>query len=57
MELNEFIKETLSELIKGVSEAQKSAKDYNATINPRSYKPLNVDGLGCLVFYKFAAKL
>jgi hypothetical protein len=34
MELNEFVKETLLQIIQGVHEAQSLAKEYGATVNP-----------------------
>jgi hypothetical protein len=38
MELKEFVKETLLQVVQGVKEAQEAAKEYNAAINPLQYK-------------------
>lgn len=38
MELKEFIKETLIQIVEGVKEAQKDLKDSNCVINPAIHK-------------------
>lgn len=38
MELKEFVKETLLEIVEGVKEAQDAVKEYGATVNPRIVK-------------------
>lgn len=35
MELQEFVKETLLEIVRGVKEAQDAVREYGATVNPR----------------------
>nr|WP_302830066.1 hypothetical protein [uncultured Bacteroides sp.] len=38
MELQDFVKETLLQITKGVKDAQDAVKEYGAVVNPKQYK-------------------